>query len=209
MKRIFLATLLASICTAHVLAQRPGDGPPRDGRPPRGFRGPPGFALMTALDVDQDGKISAAEISGAVAALRKLDKDNDGKLSGREIGWPPEFGFGRGGPGFGRRGGFGGFGGGRGGFPGFGGGFGRQADSRPRRPDPDEGVPRNSSTGSSSQRPRFFSVEQLERLDRNQDGKISKNEIPRRMQQLILGRLDTNEDEVIDKKELAALSNEP
>ncbi|MDP6443541.1 MAG: hypothetical protein QF805_07085 [Pirellulaceae bacterium] len=70
--------------------------------PPPGFGGPAGFHLMTALDVNRDGKLSSKEVANAVAALTKLDKNRDGKLSAAEIGWPPPFGRGRGGfPGFG------------------------------------------------------------------------------------------------------------
>jgi hypothetical protein len=146
---------------------------------------------MTALDVDKDGKISAKEIENAARALQKLDKDKNGKLSQEEIGWPPSFGGG----------GFPGFGGGRGrgGFP----GFDAQANRRPQRPDPDaEGA---GSSGTPKRRS-FFSVDQLQRLDRNDDGKITKEEIPKRMQELILGRVDANDDGVIDKGELAKLA---
>ena len=59
--------------------------------------------MMTAIDTDKDGTISAKELENAVASLKKLDKNKDGKLSGDEI--RPQFG----------RGGFGGCGG-RGGF---------------------------------------------------------------------------------------------
>jgi hypothetical protein len=157
---------------------------------------------MAALDADKNGKISSQEIEGAVAALQKLDKDNDGKLSGKEIGWPPDFGGGF--PGSGRgRGGFRG-GGGRGGFPGGGfPGFGGQGGGRPQRPE--FGDEASATSGVPPKRRSFFSVEQLQRLDRNDDGKITKEEIPQRMQELIFGRVDANKDEVIDKEELAKL----
>jgi hypothetical protein len=66
-------------------AQAPGGE-----RPERGGPGGPGgrgggmmrmLPLMTALDTDQDGELSAAEIEKAVAALKTLDKNKDGKLS--------------------------------------------------------------------------------------------------------------------------------
>lgn len=44
--------------------------------------------VMMALDADGDGELSASEIEGAVAALKKLDKNSDGKLSGEEL-MPP------------------------------------------------------------------------------------------------------------------------
>ncbi len=147
---------------------------------------PPGFNLMTALDANKDGKLSAKEMDGAVAALQKLDKNKDGKLSKEEIGWPPA----------------GGFGGGRGGPPGFGGGFpgfGGEGGGRPQRPDPDG----NPQTQSKANRPSIFAPGRLKQLDRNNDGKITKVEIPKRLQDLVFGRADTNKDGVIDAKELS------
>ena len=41
--------------------------------------------LMKALDADQDGTISAAEIQNASKALAALDKNNDGSLSPEEL----------------------------------------------------------------------------------------------------------------------------
>ena len=66
----------------------------RRGGPPGGFmRMNP---VLTALDADKDGTVSASELSNAGAALKALDKDNDAKLSAEEL--RPQFG-GRGGPG--------------------------------------------------------------------------------------------------------------
>ena len=45
---------------------------------------------MAALDADGNGEISAEEIKGAVAALKKLDKNKDGKLTEDEL--RPSFG---------------------------------------------------------------------------------------------------------------------
>lgn len=42
--------------------------------------------VLTALDVDEDGVISAVEISNAAVALRTLDRNHDGKLSAEECG---------------------------------------------------------------------------------------------------------------------------
>ena len=212
------AILLITATATH--AQRPGDDRSnRSPGPPGGFGGPPGFLLMEALDADKDGKLTAQEIDNAVTALRKLDKNQDGKLSREEIGWPPAGGFrGFGGP----RGGFPGFGGGgRGGFPGFGRGgrpgFGGPGSGRPQRPDPDaetsaRGRGSDASPSESNRNPRrrrgFFSSKQLQQLDRDGDGKITKEEIPRRMQELILNRVDTNKDGAIDKDGLAKLGKQ-
>ncbi|MFQ3167489.1 MAG: hypothetical protein ACI8QI_000015 [Limisphaerales bacterium] len=48
------------------------------------------FPVMAALDKDGNGEISAEEIKGAVAALKKLDKNKDGKLTEDEL--RPSFG---------------------------------------------------------------------------------------------------------------------
>ena len=157
MIRVSLSIGVVMIVSATVHAQRPDDRQGRPSGPPRGFPMPPGFNLMTALDADKDGKISAKEIENCVAALQKLDKDKDGKLSQEEIGWPPSFGGG-GFPGFGGGGFRGGRGRGGGGFPGFGrGGFpgsdGRQRDARPQRPESDDEDPSASREQKQSDRP--------------------------------------------------------
>lgn len=63
----------------------------QEGRPGGGRGGPGGrdfmraLPVMTALDADGDGVISAEEINNASVALRKLDKNGDGKLTEDEI----------------------------------------------------------------------------------------------------------------------------
>ena len=102
-----------------VLAQPPGGertpDAPKDGRgapapqmPPGPF-GPMRMPVMTALDVNGDGELSADEIASASQALSKLDKSGDGKLTREELapafpgrggpGGPPGRGPGPGGPG--------------------------------------------------------------------------------------------------------------
>ena len=49
---------------------------------PRGPRGP---HLLRMLDANRDGVISAQEIAGAAAVLKKLDKNGDGKLTSDEV----------------------------------------------------------------------------------------------------------------------------
>jgi Ca2+-binding EF-hand superfamily protein len=62
---------------------RPGEPRPdgRPGAPPAGFRPP----LVSALDTDGDGQLSASEIEGAAKSLLKLDKNGDGKLGPDEL----------------------------------------------------------------------------------------------------------------------------
>lgn len=218
MNKIFLNSVVVFAVAVTALAHPPqdaqrGPGGPQGG-PPGGFpRQPPDFHLMTALDADQDGKISSQEIENAISALKKLDKNKDGKLSATEIGWPPSGGFrgfgggrGRGGfPGFGGGGNGGpGSGGGRGGFPGFG-RRGQSGDERPQRPGPEaDGADSTKKEASSNSpgAPQFFSLAQLKTLDGNVDGKITKDEIPKGLRELILNRLDTNQDGVVDADEL-------
>jgi Ca2+-binding EF-hand superfamily protein len=98
MKTNLQVALLVTLCwlgaTSAVHAQ--------EGRP--GGRGGPRdmmrmLPVMTALDADGDGVISAEEINNASVALRKLDKNGDGKLTENEIrpNFPPG-GRGPGGP---------------------------------------------------------------------------------------------------------------
>ncbi len=62
---------------------------PTGGRGPghRGLRGhrPPAPPLITALDANHDGVISADEIANAATNLLTLDKNGDGKLSVSEL----------------------------------------------------------------------------------------------------------------------------
>lgn len=64
------------------------DGPPGDGAggPPH-FHHPP-LPLVLALDTNQDGKIDAAEMANASAALLTLDLNHDGVLTTNEY-MPP------------------------------------------------------------------------------------------------------------------------
>ena len=85
---------------------RPG-GPGGPGAGPRGPGGPGGFRprphpVMTALDLDGDGALSAKETAAAPESLRGLDRNGDGTLSAEELrpDGPPGGGpGGRGGPG--------------------------------------------------------------------------------------------------------------
>ena len=103
---VLAGVVVLAVIAQAVVAQEPdprGQAPgqrrgPRTGPPgPRSGRpfGPPPIPVMTAIDADQDGEISAKELAGAVAALKKLDKNDDGKLAADEL--RPRFG-GPGGP---------------------------------------------------------------------------------------------------------------
>lgn len=91
------STLLAFfvLCSSVAMSQdnprRPGsDRPEGRGRPglPAAGQAGPRFGMlpiMKALDTDQDGILSAAEIQNASKALATLDKNGDGMLSAEEM----------------------------------------------------------------------------------------------------------------------------
>ncbi|MBL9187794.1 MAG: hypothetical protein JNK23_09970 [Opitutaceae bacterium] len=60
---------------------RPGGGPRGDGS----AHARPVNPVMLALDADQDGALSAAEITNASASLLALDANKDGKLTRDEL----------------------------------------------------------------------------------------------------------------------------
>jgi collagen type III alpha len=140
--------------------------------------------IMQALDANGDGTIDENEIDGAVIALKKLDKNGDRKLTQEELR-PAGFG---GGPGFGgpRPDGERGFGSPRpDGERGFGG----------PRPEGGPGGPGGPDMAA-----------RLMENDKNGDGKLSREELPDRMQQN-MERLDTNGDGFVDKAELEVMAN--
>ena len=65
---------------------QPGEpGQPTSERPAVAAAGGRRFGLMGLLDADHDGKLSASEIEGAAAALKKLDKNGDGVVDRDEL----------------------------------------------------------------------------------------------------------------------------
>ena len=110
--------VLILLCNGITVAQPP-DRPGREGggpvaghpdvsgtdRPGQPSAGGPAM-LMALFDTDRDGELSAEEIGGAEAALKRLDRNGDGKLTREELRSPLP-GQGRGavdGRGFGRPG---------------------------------------------------------------------------------------------------------
>lgn len=157
------------------------DGPPRGG-----FGGPrPPSTFMRLVDANGDGRLSKDELAKAADKFAELDENGDGQLDPRELfGAPP-----------------GGFGGGPFGNPDMRrpGGDGRPAgDTRPNgdaRPSGDgrpAGAPGNPGP--------FFA-----QMDRNGDGKISKDEAPDRMKDAF-DRLDSNSDGFLTVEEIRAIA---
>ncbi len=196
---VMLAALLASSTFAQPPGRRDRGGPPDGGErggPPGGRGGPggpPGMMMMrmmpvlVALDADHDGVISKAEIENATVALQKLDKNSDGDLTEEEL--RPDFAAMRGGPG-----GFGGGPGGRGRPPQEG---GRESER------PEGGRPEGSTGGGGNAQ---AMVDRFMQFDKNSDGKLSKDELSERMQNVIT-RADKNGDGVASREELTAMAS--
>ena len=148
------------------------------GQPPGGPRpGTPGFRppLVTALDTDGDGELSAGEIEAAGKSLLKLDRNGDGKLGPDEL--------------------FAGAGGSPPGRP----GEGRPGEGRPGEGRPGEGRPgadaaavgerlkaadANGDGKLSKEEAPDRLKENFDRIDANSDGFIDETELRQAFQRL-------------------------
>ena len=151
--------------------------------------------LLSAIDVNHDGRIDGAELADAPARLKSLDKNSDGKIT-RDEGALPS--------GYGRVGGAGAPGGRPGGAPG-GRDVGRGEPSRGG----DAGRAGAAATGGDERRfevpiPGPTADELLALLmsfDKNKDGKLSQAEVPER-QRGLFERGDVDKNGVLDAAEL-------
>lgn len=178
-----------------------GQGGNFGGQGGEGFR-PPQHPLELALDANNDGVIDAKELANAVAVLKRLDKNNDGRLTDDEFRPTRPMGGGQGG-----QGGFGGGPGGQGGQGGFGGpqgGFG-QGGGQPKGPGQKGGFGGDQPGGQAPKGNDDF-VSRLFQNDKNNDGKLTKAELPESLQS-IFDTADTNRDGAIDRQEATALSD--
>ena len=68
---------------------------------------------------------------------------------------------------------------------------------------------RQSMSRSGGQRAALesFMLQSIRRLDRNNDGKVSADEVPQRFKRY-LDRYDTNKDGALDEKEMEAIGND-
>jgi Ca2+-binding EF-hand superfamily protein len=116
--------------------------------------------LLAALDSSHDNSIDEAELAKAPAALRALDKNQDGRITADEMS--PAMGRGRGGRGRGEEGG---------------------------------------QSGNAVEE----AVKTYLSFDRNNDGKLVRDEVPERMQG-IFERGDTNKDGALTADELRVMA---
>ncbi len=190
MKTKSIIKSLIALCAVAISAQAqetPASSPTpsHDGPPPMGNRPKP--PLLTALDANNDGTISADEIANASTALRTLDKNKDGTISGDEIHpMPPKDGpGGRPHPPMGADG---------------------PQGNRPAGPRPEKGKrPRPDGPGSSQDKgPREHGHRPpppvVNALDKNHDGKVSADEIDQASASL--KTLDKNNDGQLTGEEI-------
>ena len=151
------------------------DGPPRPGGP-QGQRGPRQTMLMMAIDTDHDGSLSPEEIAAAPKSILTLDKNGDGSITADEL--RPQQMARPGGDGPRREGGDG-----------------------PRREGGPGGEGERREGGAS---PADELLQTLMAFDKNGDGKLTKDEVPERMQG-IFARGDKNNDGILTQDEIKAM----
>lgn len=210
MKTTLLPTLTLVVTAFALVAQEPKGPPPggagqkgqgqkgppaqkggqsgQGGQGGQGFR-PPQHPLELALDANNDGVIDAKELANAAFVLKRLDKNGDGRLTDDEFR-PMRPGGGFGGPG--GQGGQGGQGGPSEKGPGQKGGQGGQGGQ-------------GGEPGAQAPKSDGDFVARLFQNDKNNDGKISKSELPEALQS-IFERADTNKDGAIDRQEAGVLA---
>ncbi|PAW89263.1 MAG: hypothetical protein B9S33_03430 [Pedosphaera sp. Tous-C6FEB] len=150
-----------------------------------GFR-PPQHPLELALDANNDGVIDAKELANAALMLKRLDKNGDGRLTEDEFR-PTRPGGGFGGPG------------GQGGQGGQG-GPGQKGPGQKSGQGGQGGEP-----GAQAPKADGDFVARLFQNDKNNDGKLTKSELPEALQS-IFERADTNKDGAIDRQEAGVLA---
>ncbi len=151
--------------------------------------------LMVALDADQDGEISSAEIENASTTLKTLDRNEDGRLDREELR-----------PMGGRRGGPGGPGGpgGAGGPGGPGGPRWQNESDRPAPPPRGTGQGRGGAGRSRGGDPAKM-VERIMQFDKDGDGVVSLSDLPERLAER-LARADTDGNGSLTKDELSVMA---
>ena len=182
--------LLAFATASSVIAQpprgefRPGGPGGPDGQPPwgEGRMMNPGEGrmmnpLLRVFDRNQDGVISEEEIDLAVSSLRRLDRNGDRQLDGSELGMV----FGAGAR-----------------------GAGPEQPGRPGEPGRPEQPGRPGEPGQPTAGPGAM-LDRMMQFDENGDGRLAADELPERVRAM-MERLDRNQDGFIDREEFAAMA---
>ena len=160
---IAVALLAALACSAQ---ERPQGPPPRPPHPP--------MPLLKALDADEDGKISTAEMEAAATALKNMDSDGDGTVTKEELRPKPQEGA----PAAPKDDSY---------------------EAAPRQGPPAEGD-EGSEGEARPQRQRHPVPPLMAAMDQNRDGKLSTDEISHAPESL--AKLDRNEDGELTPREL-------
>lgn len=157
-----------------------------------------GNEMFTALDSNGDGALDAAELANAAAALKKLDKNGDGTITKDEVATTGGFGMG-----------------GRGGMaPGAATPGATTPGSNPPTDPPapmggmGKGKGKGMGKGKGGHGPAPTTnpdeaVKTLMQFDKNADGKLSKDEVPERMQGIFENN-DANKDGLLSPDEIKA-----
>ncbi len=188
MKLTSLLLLALAALPASLVHAQDRNGPPG---PPPGPPPHPVLQLITALDTDGDGILSAAEIANATASLKTLDKNGDGELTPDEYG--PEMTSGTTGAMLGR-----------GGMPTRGGMRMHQGPPPPHSFE-DMAIVRVLDTagdGTISAEGIANAPALLKTLDKNDDGQLSPLEYGRKPRPLVAA-LDEDGDGIISASEIA------
>ncbi len=173
-----IAALLAATAQT-VSAQQPERPQGQQAQRPQG--GPADFIeRIKGFDQNNDGKITKDEMPERMQAMiERLDTNKDGAIDNKELAALKDR-LAQGGQG--------------------------QQGQRPQGQRP-EGQQGQRPEGQQGQRPQFNPADIIKRVkesDKNNDGKITKDELPEQMQRMF-PRIDTNQDGVIDREELAVM----
>jgi len=190
-----MKTLLSFITFSVVLLHLQSSVAFAQGQRPAGIGGG-GNEMFTAVDSNSDGVLDAAELANAAAALKKLDKNGDGTITKDEVATTGGFGMG-----------------GRGGMapgaatPGTATPGTTTPGSQPPTA-PMSGMGKGKGKGKGGQGPAPSTnpdeaVQTLMQFDKNADGKLSKDEVPERMQG-IFENSDANKDGLLSPDEIKA-----
>jgi Ca2+-binding EF-hand superfamily protein len=184
-------TITAILAAAQTVSAQPPERPQgQQAQRPQG--GPTDFIeRIKGFDQNNDGKITKSEMPERMQAMiERLDTNKDGAIDNKELdalkdrfaqgGQQPQGQRPQGQQGQ------------------------RPQGQQGQRPQGQQG---QRPQGQQGQRPQFNPADMIKRIkesDKNNDGKITKDELPEQMQRMF-PRIDTNQDGAIDREELAVM----